>query len=399
MKILVLSTWFPYPTNQGSKVRAYHLIKSLAASHEIGLISFEDFPVQPDWIEHMRQFCHQVVIVPRHPFRYSRIKIGLGLLSLDPSHVVAGYSSEMAMATQNLNNDWHPDLIFALTLVTAPYALQVQGIQRVVDVDNLLALMVHEQYSHSKGLLRRARRYLAYRKLLRYESRIYRQFDLALVCSQRDVERAARYIPAIPGQIKSAPNGVDLENMRPEITTPKSGALIFNGALTYEPNLDAMEFFLREIFPQVSAKVPQAHLRITGKTEGVPLSRLPGTNGKVIFTGYLGDIRPAVAASRVCVVPLRMGAGTRIKILEAMALGTPVVSTTKGAEGLEVQSGTHLLIADQPGDFAQQTLRLLQDEELHAHIRSNALQLVHNKYDWRQIGVNLCQHVEELKNR
>ena len=399
MKILILSTWFPYPPDQGSKIRAYHLIKGLAKDHDISLLSFEDAPIKPEWIDHMRQYCSRVEIVKRHPFEYSRAKTILGFFSLVPSHVVAGYSPEMAAAVGKSVLDWEPDLIFALTFVTAPYALQHNSKKRMVDIDNLLALMLYEQYQNARGWLKRARHFLAYWKLRRYESKIYSQFDLALVCSKKDVARAKTYIHLNGDSIGMTPNGVDLSYLHPAANPQQKGKLIFNGALTYEPNLDAMQYFLSDIFPRVLAKAPQAHLHITGKTEGVGLSKLQQHDGRVYFTGYLEDIRPAIMESQVCVVPLRMGAGTRVKILESMALGTPVVSTTKGAEGLEVESEKHILIADTPEDFARHTLRLLEDDNLRMRLRQNALQLVSEKYNWEKIGSDLSQLVQKVSGQ
>jgi glycosyltransferase involved in cell wall biosynthesis len=154
-----------------------------------------------------------------------------------------------------------------------------------------------------------------------------------------------------------------------------------------------MDHFLRHIFPLIRSRAPEAHLTITGSTEGVAMSRW-STDGRVTFTGYLADIRSKVSDSWVCVVPLRMGGGTRLKILEAMALGTPVVSTSKGAEGLDVEDGKHLLIGDTPEEFAMQTVRVLQEPDLRKSLSSHAIQLVKDKYDWADIGRRFCDLVE-----
>jgi glycosyltransferase involved in cell wall biosynthesis len=150
-------------------------------------------------------------------------------------------------------------------------------------------------------------------------------------------------------------------------------------------NYDAMGFFLGDILPLIKKERPEVVLRITGKTAGVPLEQLPNVDD-VIFTGYLDDVRPSVAQSWVSVVPLRVGGGTRLKILEAMALGTPVVSTSKGAEGLDVTLGENILIADTPSGFADATLHLLEDHGLRARLSENGRSLVRTRYDWAQIG-------------
>jgi glycosyltransferase involved in cell wall biosynthesis len=158
-----------------------------------------------------------------------------------------------------------------------------------------------------------------------------------------------------------------------------------------------MEFFLRDVFPLIKAQRPNVRMSITGGYDGVPVSRLPMGDG-VELTGYLPDIRPAVAQSWVSVVPLRMGGGTRLKILEAMALGTPVVSTAKGAEGLEVTHEEDILIADAPDDFAQAVLRLLRDEDLRASLSAAGRRLVAERYSWetcaRRLEQLLCRVVQ-----
>jgi glycosyltransferase involved in cell wall biosynthesis len=140
------------------------------------------------------------------------------------------------------------------------------------------------------------------------------------------------------------------------------------------------------------------HLKITGRSNGVVLNELSLSDG-VEFTGYLDDIRPTVGSSWVCVVPLREGGGTRLKILEAMALGTPVVSTSKGAEGLEVTHGENILVADDPAEFARHTLAVLKDQQLRSRLSANARRLVETKYDWNMSGAKFEALLSELVER
>lgn len=395
MRILVISTWFPYPPNQGSKTRAFHLIRALASRHELALVSFEDQPVQAQWLEAMREYCVSIEVVPRKPFQFSRVNTIQGWFSLQPSAVVAGYVPEMSAAVQRTAQTWKPDLVFGLTYVTAPYALEVPRVRRVMDVDNLLGNMLYDAYRQAGPVPERLRRYLAFWKFARYERSLFRKFDLGLVVSEADAQQMQRELPAYRDHIGLVINGVDVETHYPGLAPPEEDQLIFNGALTYEPNYDAMQFFLGEIFPGIRQQRPGVRLSITGRTEGVAVDRLPEVEG-VVFTGYLDDIRPAVASSTVCVVPLRMGAGTRLKILEAMALGTPVVSTSKGAEGLDAEPETHLLVADCPEDFCYQTLRLLNDAGLRRTIAENAYRLVRERYDWRKIGAGFAGQIDRM---
>jgi glycosyltransferase involved in cell wall biosynthesis len=387
MKILFLSTWFPYPLSQGSKIRAYHLLKALAQRHEVALVSFEDMPLEAAWVDHVRQFCRRVEIVPRNPFHFPPLKTLLGWFSLQPSAVNASYSPEMAARVRQVISAWKPDCVVALTFVAAPYALQVPGAVRIADIDFPVTFMLYEMYRQAKGAFKRLNRWLAWQKFRRYERNLYKKFDLCLVVSERDCQMSLDQIGLRAEKVAVIPNGAALDGEY--LAEPVPNTLIFNGALTYPVNFDAANYFLKEIFPLVLDQAPEAVFRITGRTEGVPIEKLP-LGEHAMLTGFLDDVRPAVASSWACVVPLREGGGTRLKILEAMALGTPVISTSKGAEGLAVNHGEHILIADEPGEFAWQVLRVLSDASLRKTLAENGCRLIREKYNWDRIGSDFC---------
>jgi glycosyltransferase involved in cell wall biosynthesis len=177
------------------------------------------------------------------------------------------------------------------------------------------------------------------------------------------------------------PNGVaveEYENVREE---PEPNTLIFTGSFRYRPNYDAMIWFLKTVFPLIKKRVPEVSLSITGDHGGLALPADP----HVHLTGFVNDVRPLIARSWVSVAPLQDGGGTRLKILEAMAIGTPVVSTSKGAEGLDARGGEHLLIADTAEDFANCVVSVLEDHALRTQLGQNALQLIRKSYDWAVI--------------
>ena len=396
MKILVLSTWFPYPLIQGSKLRAYYLIRGLSQEHEVYLLSMQDAPVREADLAEMQRFCRHVEVVPAHPFDAPRWKKRLSLFSLQPSAAAAAYAPEMAAAVHRAAQKFQPDAVFALTFVTAPYALQTQIPLRIVDMDNLLALMLKETWQRAAGP-QRWRAYLAYWKFARYARRLYSQFDYALVCSEEDFVRAHAYIPMPAGHIRAIANGVESSPVLPAPNQKQPDSLIFNGAVTYAPNLDAVQYFAAQILPLIRAQNEQVQLTITGRKTGVNPDHLPPASDHLRYSGFVEDIRALVAQSQICVVPLRQGAGTRLKILEAMAVGTPVVTTSKGAEGLSAIPGQHLLIGDTPQEFARHTLALLADEKLRERIRQSAHQFVREKYNWPAIQAQFNQLIQSAE--
>jgi len=173
---------------------------------------------------------------------------------------------------------------------------------------------------------------------------------------------------------------------------PEPGTLIFTGSFRYFANHDAMVWFLGQVYPRIQAQAPDVHLTITGDHANLPL---PCTEG-VTLTGFVEDVRPLIATAWISVVPLRLGGGTRLKILEAMALGTPVIATSKGAEGLEAQQEEHLLIADTPEAFVEAVVRVLKEPELRRRLTDNAYQLVRDKYDWAVVMPRFLNLVERV---
>jgi glycosyltransferase involved in cell wall biosynthesis len=281
------------------------------------------------------------------------------------------------------------DLVLACEIgpgiYTSRYVQAMDQIPRVVE--DLELSMILAKVKAQGASLERWRSHLAWWKQRRYAARLLKHMDGCTVPSAVEEQLVRSIVPGY-GPLSVIPNGVDIERYSGDFGAAEPETLVFAGALTYEANLDAMQFFLTEIFPLVKAARPNVMLRITGRTEGARLDRLPMDHG-VVLTGHLEDVRPTVARSAVCVVPIRTGGGTRLKILEAMALRTPVVSTAKGAEGLAVTPGTDILIADSPADFAHAVLRLLGDQALSTRLTENGRRLVTSDYGWDRIGQRL----------
>ena len=319
----------------------------------------------------------------------------LGALSLFPRSVIDTFSTEMQQAVEHSVEENDFDVLIALE-ETAFYAKDVQGLPKVVD--DLQVASWRDAFSGQLGFMARLRHGPAWWKFRRMVRQFVDGFDAHIVVSDREREHIEAVVPLASTKPNAViPNGVDWQSYVGDFGAPQPETLVFSGALTFFANLWAVEFFLQDIYPLIKRKQPGVVLRVTGKTTGVSLDRLPKRDG-VILTGYLDDIRPCIAQSWVSVVPLNIGGGTRLKILEAMALGTPVVSTRKGAEGLDVTPGEDILIADEPNEFANAVLRLLADEALRTKLAANGRKLVQERYGWDRIGEKLncflCQVAE-----
>jgi len=386
MRILWLSHWFPYPPDNGARLRVYHLMRHLARRHEVALLAFAERPPEPSHREALASVCRVLGVWPRPPFRRRSLRSMVGYLAPMPRYLVDTYSPAMAQAVARQVRTGWPQVIVASEISPATgmsrYALEVSGIPRIAEDLEMLAF--RDGRRRARGLRRRLSWALRWWKTTHYVRRVLRAFAGYTVASQEERDCLTRIAPTAPAPA-IVPNGVDVAAFGADFGPPEPDTLVFAGALSFHLNFEAMAYFLAEVYPRIRARRPGVTLRITGRTEGVPLHRLPQQPG-VVFTGYVADVRPVVARSRVSIAPLLRGGGTRLKVLEAMALGTPVVATSKGAEGIEAEPGRDLWIADDPVAFAEAVLRLLEDDGLYRRLRENGRRLVRERYDWRVIG-------------
>lgn len=387
MNILFISRWFPYPPDNGSKIRIFNLIKQLSIHHNITLLSFSHGFVSKERLTEMMRYCSSVRTSLYENFKPGRLKALCGFFSNLPRSLGYTYSQDMQKIVKQENSKNKFDVVIASQIDTVLYALLIDRTPKIFEEVELSS--IYEQFDNQYSVLLKIRYGLTWWKTSRFISQVLSKFDGFTVVSKQERDLIRNINPEW-SMFAIVPNGIDLELNTGKFGAPEPGALIYSGALTYEANFDAMEFFLNDIFPIITDEEHDVILRITGDYINVPINSLP-LNNKVELTGYLDDIRPALAKSWGCVVPLRKGGGTRLKILEAMALGTPVISTSKGAEGLEVIHEQNILIADNPDDFVRAVLRLLRDKDLRAKLSVNGRQLVEKLYSWDICAVHLEQ--------
>ncbi len=390
MRILALTSWWPEPADNGIKLRLSRLLEALGTRHEVHLLALcRDLPAATDQQLPLR-YCATALAehAPATPLRKgSQV---MSLWSLRPASVRAAWSPSFADLVRRSAVALTPDIVVAFELSSAPYALLLPGIPRVLDDLEMAAL--HDEFTTSTGP-QRLRRWLTWAKHRSYVRHILAGFAGYTAVSAREAALAEPLAPA-RAQMAVLPNGADIEATLLPLE-PEPDTLIYPGALSYQANHDAMSYFLEHIFPQIRGMRPATRLRITGRATTAQIAALPPSEG-VEFTGFVPDIKALVARSWAEVVPLREGSGTRLKILEALALGTPVVSTTKGAEGLDLTPGRDYLIADTPAAFAETTVRLLAHPDERARLSANGRRAVAERYDWRAIGARFVALVETI---
>lgn len=377
MHILFLSRWYPFPPNNGSKLRIYNLLRFLGQSHTITLVSFYD-PDEGIAQEPVPSFCREVYTLPWKEFRPAHWKALLGFFHPYPRWVVDTYSREMEHLVNDLLEKHSFDVVIASQTIMAPYARKIQGTPKILEEAEVGVFIQRAQ--KSSGALGKFRHSLTWLKYQRYLQGLFSDFARITVVSE---EEKSHILPLTrqPEKVEIIPNGVKVQDYETIMRNPIPNTLIFTGSFRYSANYEAMMWFVSQVFPLIQAEIPDVRLIITGDPAG---KRLP-FNPQVSQTGVVPDVREWIASSWVVVAPLQTGGGTRLKILEAMALRTPVVSTSKGAEGLDVHSPKHLIIADSPAEFARAVIAICQDPALREKIATSAFDLVKEKYDWDSI--------------
>jgi glycosyltransferase involved in cell wall biosynthesis len=394
MRILLLSRWLPYPPDNGSKIRIFNILEQLARQHEVSLISFAASTdrFDQDSLRALRQHCVRVRTVPFQPYRPTSARALLGLLSPQPRSLVDSDSAEMRRAVAEEVGRHGCDLVVASQIDMVPYAMAIPGVPAVFEEVELSLRRVDPRARLTPAA--RARQQLTWLKLGAYLRRVLPRFAACTVVSEQERQNLRELVPGY-SRVSVIPNALDLSRYQGAFGSPEPNSLVFAGALTYDANRDAADYFLGSVLPLVAAAEPAVALRITGGTTGVDLSTLPH-HPAAQFTGYVPDIRPVVAQSWASVVPLRLGGGTRLKILESMALGTPVVATSKGAEGLDATDGEDILIADDPAGFAEKVVALLRSPALRQRLAAGGHRLVEARYDWRAVGRDLRALVDAV---
>jgi sugar transferase (PEP-CTERM/EpsH1 system associated) len=395
VRVLFLSQIIPYPPHGGVLQRGYNLLRELGRAAEVHLLAYHHPDELPsEKVEESRRallaFCDKVEYAPLWPKASSLHRaaaLAMTTFSNQPFSVVAHRSAAFANLVAAALRDSPPDIVHVDTVALCPFAPPgSSAAPRVLTHHNIESILMARRAEAEPRAAARAflRREAA--KLRRYEAAVSPTFDLNVVVSPRDAEALAAIAPGTRTVL--VPNGVDTEYFAPE-DSPEEEALIYTGGLNMFANRDAVLHFLQEAWPRITSRRPRVRFFAVGQEPPPELQAIAAADPRVVVTGYVPDIRPFVRKAAVYVVPLRVGGGTRLKVLDAMALGKAMVSTSIGCEGIEVRAGEHLVIADTADAFADATVALLEDNERRRRLGRAARELVERRYGWRIIGASL----------
>jgi len=376
MKLLVVSSWLPDPLGNGSQIRAYQLLRQLSRRHILTLLALGT-PRVPEAVGALHDMCKAVEVVPATRLLGNRLG-ARELLSPVPRYYAQTASPRMAaLVAQHVHDH---DLAVGLQATAARYLREYRDRPRVFEEAEVAVFL--ERCRQEADRVKRWRHRLTWLKFKHFTRRLVNDFEQTTVVSAQERDHLVT-IGCDVDRISIVPNGVAVRATSPSRVFQQR--LIYPGSVTYSANLDAVRFFIREILPAIRRSLPNVVFMVTGSTDGAEISDLVSQNG-VTFTGQLPAVDDLIAESAACVVPLRIGGGTRLKVLHAMALGTPVVSTTKGIEGLDVEPGRHVLTADSPQSFANQVLHLLGDTAAQERLAREAQSVARDRYSWEGSG-------------
>lgn len=389
MHILQITPQLPYPPDSGGRIAIFNSIKYMSHRYTMTLLSFVTEQTAP-YARALEPYCSQVVTVRSAP-RSPVVAMALNLPSGIPYTMAKFRSADMVRQVARLSQSGQFDLVHIDHLHMAWYAQSLpSGLPVVLREHNVESVIMRRFAERASNPFIKGYAALQARRLRRYEAASCSRFDRCLVMTDVDSRTLQQMAP--DARIEVVPCGVDTAWFDPALV-PSSGSpephrLVTTGDYSWPPTADGLEDFVSRIYPLIRRAVPDVTLSVVGRQPPASVVRAAAQTGITVL-GRVEDVRPAILSGAVFVVPTRIGSGIRLKILEAMALRRPVVSTSVGCEGIEATPGEHLLVADDPEGFAGRVVQLLDDPALGQRLAAAAARLIERRYAWTAIADRL----------
>lgn len=393
MNILFICLENPYPPNGGHHIRTYNILKLLSEHNKVYFIAIARNNKELDYVEELKHYCERIEIFV-NPISVSRWKFIFSIFSnlVSPLPYVAQkyFHSEVRGKINKMLCEYKIDIVHFDMLPLSMYYDDVGNIPKILTNHNVESLRLSRWVKVEKNILKKSFIFYQYAKLKYFEKKMCPKFDRCVVVSEYDKEKLLSMYKNQKDNISVIPNGVDINyfKLRKKIRNNKS--LLWIGGMRGPYSSDAVNYFVREIFPLIINEIPDLHVTFIGES---PTSLLLNTakhyNDNVKVLGFIDDVRSYLEECYIFIAPIRSGSGTKIKVLNALAFEKPVVTTTIGAEGIYLTSGENCMIADDPHDFAKKTIFLLRNPEVAKRIGENGRKVIEKYYDWEIIGKNM----------
>jgi glycosyltransferase involved in cell wall biosynthesis len=396
MKILWVKAGGLVPPDTGGKIRSFNILRELARQHSVTFFSFyaaHDGDQHPTLAEVFESVITVPLSLPQPKSPGELSNYISGLFSSEPYGITKFCRPVVRRRLHTLVDEQNFDVIVCDFLTAAGVVPWEWPGPKILFTHNVEAIIWRRHYEVAANPLWKAVSWVEWRRMQAAERRYLQLADHVLAVSDADRNAFASFLD--PKKLTVIPTGVDVDYFQPLSVEETPNSLAFIGSMDWLPNEDAILYFLEAIFPLIKQQCPEIFLEVVGRSPSRKLQAAAEREKSMRLTGWVEDIRPFVARAAVCIVPLRIGGGTRLKIFEAMAMGKAVVSTTVGAEGLPVESGNDILLADAPNDFAQSVIALLRDSNLRRRLETGARALVQENYSWKRVADSFARTLQD----
>jgi len=381
-RVLFLSQVLPYPLDSGPRIRTFFVLRYLAVNYDITLVALIRSKKELANLEPLLELC-QV-----HPVLFHRSLIRDALMALrslitgEPFMIIRHYSPAMCETIRRLMSTQDFAIIHVDQIKTAQYVEKITTSVRLIDKHNVYAHVVRGVAQDKGALLKRLFARLEWPKLACYEGRICHEFDHVLAVTEEDKQALGELagtsdsITVVP--IAAAPDTVRVVRRRPD-----ARHIVSVGSMFYPPNVEGVLWFANKVYPLIQTRLPDVKLYLIGSRPTRAIRQLADRDPNIVVTGYIEELDPYLEQSAVMIAPLHFGSGMRVKVLDALARGMPLVSTSFGCQGINVTHDENILIADRPADFAAMVQKVIQDRDFADRLAANGRRLIETEYDWR----------------
>jgi len=404
--VKILFLLFVYPSlHQGTGLRHFHLLRCLSKRHDIALISFKDPTDRWDYTSELQEYCSVVksvpLVIPKRLLSFKMIQVIMHATknTFSPQNIYSRipnlfYSPKIQRELKELLSAESFDAIYTHPFMGF-YVANV-NLPKIIDFIDANSQYYYQMYKLRGNALIRMYYLFRYLTVKNQEKRLYKSFDIRVVISPFDKDILESYLPN--SNFFVIPNGVDINYFTRTDTEENFPSLVFVGSMAQPHNVNAILYFYNEIYSSIQRRIPEVKLYIVGSNPSNELLKLT-SDESVVVTGYVEDIRPYLAKASVALAPMISGTGLKNKILEAMAMSKPVVSTSIGVRGIDVTPEENIIIADEPTEFGDRVVELLSNAKLRERLASEGRRLVETKYSWERMADMLNELLEQAVKR
>jgi len=401
MNILFLSTANPIPPIDGHCIRTFNILKFLSRYHKIFFIAIARSSKELDYKDQLYDYCESVDIFI-NPINKSKLRFIISIIknlfSSLPFMIQKYYHREISHKIKNVLEKHKIDIVHFDTLHLATYYNDVKKTPKVLTNHNAESSRLLTWIKIERNILIKLFLYYQYFKLKSFEQKMHPKFEECIVVSEDDKKVLLSNYKNNKNNISVIPNGVDIDYFRPSENSTKKNNLLWIGDMENPYSKDAVVFFIEKILPLIKPNIPDINVTFIGIHPPDQLIRASMRNANIKVLGFVDDVRPYMQECSIFIVPLRGGGGTKLKVLNSMALAKPVVTTSIGVEGIEVTPDENIVVADNPDEFADKIIYLLSNPDIAKNMGRKAREIVKKYYDWEVIGRKMNSLYNEISN-